>query len=72
VYALIPGSVPTVSASVGLAVLAVVQEEKFQHHALRVGQIIIDGLAPMREHYPVVGDVRGPGFFLGVELVRNR
>jgi 4-aminobutyrate aminotransferase-like enzyme/Ser/Thr protein kinase RdoA (MazF antagonist) len=62
----------TVSATVGLAVLDVVLEEDLQRHALRVGRIILDGLVPLRDRYPLVGDVRGSGFFLGVELVRDR
>lgn len=62
----------TVSCAVGLAVLDVVVEEKLQAHALDVGNYLLDGLRPLAERYEIVGDVRGSGLFLGVELVRNR
>jgi 4-aminobutyrate aminotransferase-like enzyme/Ser/Thr protein kinase RdoA (MazF antagonist) len=61
-----------VSCAVGLEVLNVVQEERLQEHALRVGNCLLDGLRPFVDRYPVVGDVRGSGLFLGVELVRDR
>ncbi len=62
----------TVSAAVGLAVLDVVQEEKLQAHALKVGEQMLGELRSLRERHAIVGDVRGSGLFLGVELVRDR
>lgn len=62
----------TVSCAVGLAVLEVMEREKLQAHALRVGERLLEGIRPFLFHYPLVGDVRGSGLFLGVELVRNR
>ena len=62
----------TVSCTVGLEQLKVVQEEKLQEHALRVGNRMLAGLRPFIDRYPIVGDVRGSGLFLGVELVRDR
>jgi 4-aminobutyrate aminotransferase-like enzyme/Ser/Thr protein kinase RdoA (MazF antagonist) len=62
----------TVSAVVGLAVLEVVHEERLQAHALSVGQRVLDGLHRIQQRHPVVGDVRGSGLFLGVELVSDR
>jgi 4-aminobutyrate aminotransferase-like enzyme len=61
-----------VSCAVGLEVLNVVQDEHLQEHALRVGNCMLDGLRPLVDRYPIVGDVRGSGLFLGVELVRDR
>jgi hypothetical protein len=55
-----------------LAVLETVLEEELQAHALRMGRHNPDGMQPLIERYPVVGDVRGSGLFLGVELVRDR
>lgn len=61
-----------VSCAIGLEVLSVVQEENLQEHALRVGNYLIRKLCPLIDRYPIVGDVRGSGLFLGVELVRDR
>jgi 4-aminobutyrate aminotransferase-like enzyme/Ser/Thr protein kinase RdoA (MazF antagonist) len=62
----------TVSCAIGLAVLDVLRDEQLQAHALRVGERMLDGLRPFAERHELVGDVRGSGLFLGVELVRDR
>ena len=62
----------TVSCAIGLAVLKIVQEEGLQAHALEVGNHLLDGLRTLHARYQVIGDVRGAGLFLGVELVQNR
>jgi len=62
----------TVSCAVGLTVLKIVQEEGLQAHALEVGNHLLDGLRTLHDRYQVIGDVRGAGLFLGVELVHNR
>ena len=62
----------TVSCAIGIAVLDVLRDEGLQAHALRVGERMLAGLRPFVEQFALVGDVRGSGFFLGVELVRNR
>ncbi|MGD9412631.1 MAG: aminotransferase class III-fold pyridoxal phosphate-dependent enzyme, partial [Desulfobacterales bacterium] len=62
----------TVSCAVGLTVLEVVLEENLQANALKAGKRLLAGMKPFIERYPIVGDVRGSGLFLGVELVRSR
>ena len=62
----------TVSCAIGLAVLDVLEAESLQSHARAVGDRMLRRLHRFPEHYPIVGDVRGSGLFLGVELVRNR
>lgn len=62
----------TVSCAVGLAVLEIVEEERLQAHALEVGNHLLEGLNALADRHAVVGDVRGAGLFLGVELVRSR
>jgi 4-aminobutyrate aminotransferase-like enzyme/Ser/Thr protein kinase RdoA (MazF antagonist) len=62
----------TVSCAAGLATLAVTLEEDLQSHALRVGHALLEGLRRLADRYEIVGDVRGSGLFLGVELVRDR
>ncbi len=62
----------TVSCAIGLAVLDVIRDEELQKHAREVGEYLLARLRPLAERYTVVGDVRGSGLFLGVELVRDR
>jgi 4-aminobutyrate aminotransferase-like enzyme/Ser/Thr protein kinase RdoA (MazF antagonist) len=62
----------TVSCAVGMAVLHVVQGEKLQEHARAVGDRMLGDLRSLAERYPMIGDVRGSGLFLGAELVRDR
>jgi 4-aminobutyrate aminotransferase-like enzyme len=62
----------TVSCAIGLAVLDVVEDERLQAHAERVGSHLLARLRPLVDRSPLVGDVRGSGLFIGVELVRNR
>ncbi len=62
----------TVSCAAGLATLGVTLEEDLQSHALRGGERLLEGLRPLADRYEIVGDVRGSGLFLGVELVRDR
>jgi 4-aminobutyrate aminotransferase-like enzyme len=61
-----------VSASVGSAVLDVLEDEGLQSHALGLGEHLKNRLQDMGTRYPIVGDVRGYGLFLGVELVADR
>jgi len=62
----------TVSCAVGLAVLEVIEEERLQEHARSVGSYLLAGLRGLMERHRVVGDVRGIGLFVGIELVRDR
>src|SRR5215204_2744281 len=61
-----------VSCAIGSKLLEVVHEEKLQSHALEVGQGLLKGLRELQQQHEIIGDVRGSGLFLGVELVRDR
>jgi 4-aminobutyrate aminotransferase-like enzyme/Ser/Thr protein kinase RdoA (MazF antagonist) len=62
----------TVSCAIGLAVLRAVLDQDLQSHALRVGNHLIEGLRRLKNRYSIIGDARGSGLFIGVEMVRNR
>jgi 4-aminobutyrate aminotransferase-like enzyme len=62
----------TVSCAAGMAVLEVVEREDLMANARRVGAYIMAGFRKMAEIFPVIGDVRGAGLYIGVELVNDR
>jgi len=61
-----------ISMTQGLATLEVIEEEGLQQNCLEVGDYLIDQLRELQEKHPLVGEVRGMGLMLGVELVRDR
>jgi 4-aminobutyrate aminotransferase-like enzyme len=60
-----------VSCAIGEAVLDVIEEDKLQTHALEVGTYLKDELTALKGEHSGIGDVRGSGLFLGVELVQT-
>jgi 4-aminobutyrate aminotransferase-like enzyme len=61
-----------VACAAGLAVLDVLEEEHLQENALSVGNYLIARLKSTQEKHALVGDVRGSGLFLGLDLVIDR
>jgi 4-aminobutyrate aminotransferase-like enzyme/Ser/Thr protein kinase RdoA (MazF antagonist) len=61
-----------VSCAIGLAVLDVIAEEGLQENAQRVGTHLMDGMRALMRKHTLIGDVRGLGLFVGVELVVDR
>jgi 4-aminobutyrate aminotransferase-like enzyme/Ser/Thr protein kinase RdoA (MazF antagonist) len=62
----------TVSCAVGIAVLDVMRDERLQASALAVGGAMLADLRSLVSRHALIGDVRGSGLFVGVELVRDR
>ena len=65
------GGNPVVCAQ-GKAVLEVIEKEKLQQNALTIGNRILHGLNKLRDKHNLIGDVRGKGLMLGIELVKDR
>ena len=60
-----------VSCAAGLAVLDVIRKERLAEHAAAVGKQLLGGLTALGSRYPILGQVRGRGLFLGFEMVRD-
>ena len=57
-----------VSCAIGTEVLRVIREEGLQENALAVGNYLKEELTKMQQEFPIIGEVRGQGLFLGIEL----
>src|SRR5580692_4842873 len=65
------GGNPVVSAQ-GKAVLEVIEREGLRSNSLKIGSIVLAGLDRLKAKHNVIGDVRGKGLLLGIELVKDR
>ncbi len=54
-----------------LVVLEIMEKHNIPENAGKMGKLITKRLLEMQESYPVIGDVRGPGLFIGIEFVKN-
>ena len=60
-----------VSCAIGHSVLNIIENEELQKNANDVGQYLKSMLNGLKEKFDLIGDVRGKGLFLGLELVRD-
>ena len=60
-----------VACSSALAVIDIIKEEKLMENATRQGAYIMKRLKEMQQKYQIIGDVRGKGLMIGVELVKD-
>jgi 4-aminobutyrate aminotransferase-like enzyme len=60
------------AAAAGLAALEIILKDDLVHNARRVGAVMLTRLRAMQERYRCIGDVRGRGLLLGLDLVRDR
>jgi 4-aminobutyrate aminotransferase len=61
-----------VACAAGLAAIACIEDEGLLARAVELGEYAIGKLREMRDRQPLIGDVRGIGLLMGVELVRDR
>ena len=61
-----------VSATQGRATLEVIDREGLQQNAKTIGGYLKDKLLELQQRHPIIGDVRGMGLMLGIELVLDR
>jgi 4-aminobutyrate aminotransferase-like enzyme len=61
-----------VSCAMGMAVLDAIEEEGLREHAREIGKRILAGLHDLKGRHEIIGDARGVGLFIGIELVLDR
>ena len=61
-----------VACAQGRAVLEIIEREKLQENSLTIGSRLLAGLNHLKEKHKLIGDVRGKGLMLGIELVKDR
>ncbi|MEW6334306.1 MAG: aspartate aminotransferase family protein [Thermodesulfobacteriota bacterium] len=61
-----------VACAAALATIGYIEEHALAEKARRLGEKALDRMGEMMERHPLIGDVRGLGLFMGMELVRNR
>jgi len=61
-----------VGCAAALAAITYIEKHKLVQHARDLGRHSLDRLKAMQDRHSLIGDVRGLGLFLGVELVKDR
>jgi 4-aminobutyrate aminotransferase len=61
-----------ITARAALTTIEIIEDENLVAHAARLGGIALERMTEMKRRLPAIGDVRGRGLLLGIELVRSR
>jgi len=61
-----------ISCAAGLAVIDVLLEEKLIGNADKMGKLFLEGLNQLAKKYPIIGEIRGKGLMIGVEIVKDK
>ena len=61
-----------VSCAVANAVLDIIEDENLRENAVAVGTRLLTDLNKLKEKHSIIGDVRGVGMFIGIDLVKDR
>jgi 4-aminobutyrate aminotransferase len=61
-----------VASAAALATINYIEKNNLMNHARKLGQYALNRLNEMKQHHPLIGDVRGLGLFLGIELVKDQ
>ncbi|MBF89931.1 MAG: hypothetical protein CMG75_09845 [Candidatus Marinimicrobia bacterium] len=61
-----------VSCATALAVIDILNENKLQQNAYNIGIYLLNNVKNLQKKYDLLGDVRGKGLFIGIELVKNK
>ena len=60
------------ACAAALASIEVIEEEDLLENSTRVGEYFIKRMNQMKENHPIIGDVKGKGMLLGLELVKDK
>ncbi len=61
-----------VASAAALATINYIEKNNLVNHARKLGQYALNRLNEMKQNHPLIGDVRGLGLFLGIELVKDQ
>jgi 4-aminobutyrate aminotransferase len=61
----------TIACSVALQVIEVIKKERLLENSFNQGKYLVKRLNEMKEIYDIIGDVRGKGLMIGIEIVNN-
>jgi len=59
-----------IACAAALAAIATIEEEKLVERAAHIGKILVETLTDLQKKYPIIGDIRGRGAMVAIELVK--